>query len=234
MMTEKSSRWPHTSARFALYHRDFVSTKPSIMSRASLTLARAILGRPEANDGEWDHSENVTLLALSQHLSQPSPTLARKYSTPHMSRVSQKLVDFMAGQAAMAARNANPPTPPSDMSSKQGDIYSTPQKGHGAAMGFEGYLTPPITPDGACFGNGNQNVAKDAYHMPPRCPVTPTPQQHTPVTPNKRAQYIGFPYTTSITRHSSTIGFLVSSPHCVVKGSPNGVSEKENTYGVGI
>ncbi|KAF5136583.1 G1/S-specific cyclin CCN1 [Metarhizium anisopliae] len=180
-------------SEIALYHRDFVSTKPSIMSRASLTLARAILGRPESNDGEWDHSENVTLLALSQHLNQPSPTLARKYSTPHMSRVSQKLVDFMAGQAAMAARNANPPTPPSDMSSKQGDIYSTPQKGHGAAMGFEGYLTPPITPDGACFGNGNQNVVKDAYHMPPRCPVTPTPQQHHTSYAQQARQYIGFP-----------------------------------------
>jgi hypothetical protein len=33
-----------------LYHRDFVSTKPSIMARASHTLARAILNRPEVND----------------------------------------------------------------------------------------------------------------------------------------------------------------------------------------
>src|SRR4051812_5601458 len=80
----------HMSAyicEIALYHRDFVSTKPSIMARASLALARAILGKPEANDGEWDHLENVTLLTLSQHLHQPSHTLARKYSNPYFSRV---------------------------------------------------------------------------------------------------------------------------------------------------
>lgn len=37
----------HMSAylcEIALYHRDFVSTKPSIMARSSLNLARAILG----------------------------------------------------------------------------------------------------------------------------------------------------------------------------------------------
>ncbi|OAA39181.1 cyclin domain containing protein [Metarhizium rileyi] len=180
-------------SEIALYHRDFVSTKPSMMSRASLALARAILGRHEANDGDWDHTENLTLLTLSQHLNQPSPTLARKYSTPHMSRVSQKLADFMAEQAVVAARNANPPSPLSDMSSKQADIYSTPQKGHGAAMGFEGYLTPPITPEGACFGNGTQNMVRDPYHMPPRCPVTPTPQQHHPIYSQQARQYIGYP-----------------------------------------
>ncbi|KOS19447.1 G1/S-specific cyclin CCN1 [Escovopsis weberi] len=164
----------------ALYHRDFVSTKPSMMARASTALARAILGRPEANDGDWDHTENLTLLTLSQHLNQPSPTLARKYSSSSLSKVSQKLAEFMAEQAAMARRNANPPSPPTELAPpKHSDIYSTPQKGHGATLGFEGYLTPPITPDGASFGN---NTAKESYHqLPPRCPVTPTPQQNHPV-----------------------------------------------------
>jgi hypothetical protein len=161
----------------ALYHRDFVSTKPSIMARASLTLARAILGRPEINDGEWDHVENVTLLTLSQHLHAPSVTLSRKYSAPQNSRVSNKLSDFMAQQAAIARHAAaGPPSPPAEPMAKHNDIYSTPQKGHGAAPGVaEGYLTPPITPDGACFGS---NVPKDSYPLPPRCPVTPTPHQH--------------------------------------------------------
>lgn len=171
----------HMSAylcEIALYHRDFVATKPSIMARASLALARAILGRPEVNDGEWAHTENVTLLSLSQNLSQPSPTLARKYATPALSRVSQKLADFMAEQAEMARRAANPPSPPTELAAaKPCDIYSTPQKGHGAAMGFEGYLTPPITPDGVHFGNA-QAQQKEVYSsLPPRCPVTPTPHQ---------------------------------------------------------
>lgn len=161
----------------ALYHRDFVSTKPSIMARSSLALARAILGRPEVNDGEWDHNDNMTVLNLSHHLHQPSPTLARKYSTPAMSRVSQKLADFMAEQAAIARRNANPATPHVEPIKHAGSIYSTPQKGHGSTMGFDGYLTPPITPDGNCLV-ANHNVPKDSYGRPPRCPVTPTPEQH--------------------------------------------------------
>ncbi|KAF4982638.1 hypothetical protein FZEAL_1787 [Fusarium zealandicum] len=175
----------------ALYHRDFVSTKPSIMARSSLALARAILGRPEANDGDWDHTENMTLLTLSHHLHQPSPTLARKYSTPNLSRVSQKLADFMAEQAAIARRAANPATPLLEPINKHtSNIYSTPQKGHTATMGFDGYLTPPITPDGSSLV-GNHNLAKDSYGMPPRCPVTPTPQ-HQAAMYGQQHQYAGF------------------------------------------
>lgn len=160
----------------ALYHRDFVSTKPSIMARASLALARAILGKPEVNDGEWDHVDNVTLLALSQHLHQPSVTLARKYSSSDYSRVSAKLADFLAQQAAIARRGM-PPSPSSvpSLTSKATSVYSTPNKGLGAVSGVaDGYMTPPITPDGTCFGHNNAMI-KD-YQVPPRCPVTPTPQ----------------------------------------------------------
>jgi hypothetical protein len=160
----------------ALYHRDFVSTKRSVMARASLALGRAILGKPEINDGEWEHSDNVTLLTLSQHLHQPSVTLARKYSSQYYSRVSNKLADFLAQQAAIARRGA-PASPPAEptLSSKAADIYSTPHKGLGAVPGVaDGYMTPPITPDGTCFGQGNA-MMKD-YQAPPRCPVTPTPQ----------------------------------------------------------
>lgn len=162
----------------ALYHRDFVSTKPSIMARASLALARAILGRPEVNDGDWNHTENVTVLALSQHLHQPSATLSRKYSSQHFSRVSVKLAEFLAEQAAIS-RRAGPPSPPTEatLSSKQGDIYSTPQKVNGAVVGVaDGYMTPPITPDGVCFGVATTTTDPMNRYVPPRCPVTPTPQ----------------------------------------------------------
>ncbi|KAI4870189.1 cyclin [Hypoxylon rubiginosum] len=159
----------------ALYHRDFVSTKPSIMARASLALARAILGRPEISDGEWDHPDNLTVLALSQHLHQPSVTLSRKYSSQHLSRVSGRLADFLAHQAAIARRAQAPPSPPAEPAlSQHTNIYSTPQKGHGAAMGVaDGYLTPPITPDGVGFGVTADPMNKyDAS----RRPVTPSPQ----------------------------------------------------------
>jgi hypothetical protein len=163
-------------SEIALYHRDFVSTKPSIMSRSSLALARAILGRPEVQDGEWDHVENVTLLSLSQHLHQPSVVLSRKYSSLQLSNVSSKLAEFLAQQAAITRRAALP-TPPCEpsLAPKPTDIYATPQTGRGSMPGVaDGYMTPPITPDSTCFG---QNVpTRSPYPVPPRCPVTPTPQ----------------------------------------------------------
>ncbi|KAI1264897.1 cyclin [Xylariaceae sp. FL1019] len=159
----------------ALYHRDFVSTKPSIMARASLALARAILGRPEVNDGEWDHVENLTVLTLSQHLHQPSVTLSRKYSSAQACRVSLTLAEFLAQQAAITRRAQQaPPSPPAEpIPSSHASIYNTPQKGCGAMPGAaDGYMTPPITPDGMYFSS-NDPMNK---YVPPRCPVTPTPQ----------------------------------------------------------
>jgi hypothetical protein len=141
----------------ALYHRDFVSTKPSVIARSSLALARAILGRAEVGDGGWDQTENATLITLAHHLYQPSPTLARKYSTTGFSRVSQKLVDLVAEQATIACRAANPPTPHAEPINKHmRNIYNTPQKGH-SVMRFDDCLTPPITPYGNCL-MGNQNL----------------------------------------------------------------------------
>lgn len=99
-------------SEIALYHRDFVSTKPSIMARASLVLAREILNRPKTNDRDWDYTVSLTLVMLSQHLSQPSLTLVRKYSTPQMLGVSRKLRHFMAEHAVIIVRNAEPPLPP--------------------------------------------------------------------------------------------------------------------------
>ncbi|KAK1716507.1 cyclin [Colletotrichum lupini] len=183
----------------ALYHRNFVSTKPSIMARSSLALARAILGEPEINDGEWDHVENVTLLTLSQHLHSPSVALARKYSSSHFSGVAKKLASFMAHQASIArAQSGVPPSPPSESASKHSNIYSTPHKGHGAVAGVvEGYMTPPITPDGAAYGTVN----KDAYPMPPRCPVTPTPQPNTTAYAQQQVQQQYAPFV-----HQHTTG----------------------------
>ncbi|PFH56354.1 hypothetical protein XA68_16689 [Ophiocordyceps unilateralis] len=170
-------------SEMALYHRDFVSVKPSTLARACLAVARAVLGRPELPEQGLDAEENSVAEALSRHLDQPSPTLARKYSTPGTYRVSHLLADFSAARAAAAAaaamasaaqRIANPPTPPVE---KHADIYSTPHKAHVGPAAFDGYLTPPITPDGACFGNA---MPADSYPLPSRCPMTPTPHGYAP------------------------------------------------------
>lgn len=174
----------------ALYHKEFVSTKPSSMARASLALARGILNRPEVADGAWDHAENVTILSLSQQLHQPSQVLARKYASPHMSCVSVTLEKFLAAKAAIARRTA-PPTPPCEAAlskpvSSSDYIYNTPQKpAHGVMI--NGYLTPPITPDGEYFLPGNEGKDYPA-NIPPR-PITPTPSNSFPHTQQRYQQY---------------------------------------------
>ncbi|KAI8710913.1 Cyclin N-terminal domain-containing protein [Fusarium sp. LHS14.1] len=152
----------------AICYRDLVSTKPSTMARSSrVVLARAILARPDVNDGGWDHAENMTLLTLMHHVHQPSATLARKYSTPNYSRVPQKLAEFMAEQADLARRVASPTTPHTEPISKHtSSIYSTPQKDYSATMGFAGYLTPSITPYGNWLMVNSHNMAKDCSACP--------------------------------------------------------------------
>lgn len=80
----------------ALYHRDFVSTKPSMMARSLLALARTVLNRPEVSAAQLNDAEELILFTLAQHLKHPSPTVARKYSSPHMSGVSHRLASFVA------------------------------------------------------------------------------------------------------------------------------------------
>jgi hypothetical protein len=165
----------------ALYHKDFVSKKPSIMARASLALARGILGRPEGNDNQ-DHEVNKTLVELSQKLDRPSQVLFRKYAAPHMSRVSTTLDLFIREQELRNRRVAlAPPTPPMEPIQKQpADMFpGTPVKpvgGQGSMV--HGYMTPPITPEGEYFGNGQDNKGYNNHPVPPRCPVTPTPSHH--------------------------------------------------------
>jgi hypothetical protein len=153
------------AAEIALYHRDFVSVKPSSIARASLMVARAILDRDN-----WEGDETTAMLA--HVLRQASPTLARKYSSPHYSRVSVLLSDFLTAQAAISRSAAvAPPSPPTETDHRHTDVYGTPQKGHGAVSESSGgYMTPPITPD-----TYMANPQRDGFPAP-RCPVTPTPQ----------------------------------------------------------
>ncbi|EGU71894.1 hypothetical protein HZS61_003338 [Fusarium oxysporum f. sp. conglutinans] len=131
----------------------------------------------EINNRGWDQTENVTLNTLAYYLHQTSPTLAHKYSTTSFSRVSQKLAEFMAEQAAIACRAANPAIPLAEPINKHtSNIFRAPQKGH-SAMGFDGYSTPPIASDSNSL-MGNHNMAKESYDLPPQCQVTPIPPNH--------------------------------------------------------
>jgi hypothetical protein len=158
----------------AMYHKDFVSKKPSVMARASMALARDILGR----GGNYNHEDteaNEVILRLHSKLRGPSQVLFRKYASRQMSQVANKLERTIQQQEAMI-RRSGPPTPPYEaMQQKpihcQDAFPGTPQKQpYGNTV--NGYMTPPITPEGEFFVNGNENKG---YHQVPRCPVTPTP-----------------------------------------------------------
>ncbi|KAJ0126699.1 hypothetical protein HZ326_29758 [Fusarium oxysporum f. sp. albedinis] len=142
----------------ALYHRDFVSTRPTVMARSSLDLARVIVGRAEVKDEkEWDRMENATWIALLRHCQSPSPTLVRKYSTAGYSRVSQRLARFTAEQNAIAHRATGPAYPRAKTINRyRGNIYSTSQKGHNV-LHVHDYPTPPITPNSNCW-MGSQSL----------------------------------------------------------------------------
>ncbi|RMI94415.1 hypothetical protein CDV36_016477, partial [Fusarium kuroshium] len=125
----------------ALYRRDFVSTKPSIIARASLALARTVLGRAEASNGEQDQPD---YLKLSDHLHNPSPTLVLKYSTDLFSRASQKLAKFVAEKAVITCRAMNPTMPHIERTNEYtSDLNSPPREGHVETRNYVGYPTPP-------------------------------------------------------------------------------------------
>lgn len=86
----------------ALYHRSFISNKPSAIARTSLALARTILDRTEADSG--DEEETMISNMLSHHIRRPSLIVARKYSDRNFCQVSQKLAKFVSVQAIPTRR----------------------------------------------------------------------------------------------------------------------------------
>lgn len=169
-------------AEIALFHKEFVSTRPSVLARSSLALARCILSRNQTIVSEWAGAyDPQTVVSLSNHLYQPSQVLSRKYASMQLSNVSTTVDEFLQRQAQIAQRAAAPPTPPVVTALEEPkpamDVYGpqTPQKTHyGAAVIQHGCLTPPITPENDQFGHGNVHIVK-SQPMPPAYPTTPTP-----------------------------------------------------------
>lgn len=174
-------------AEMALFHKEFVSTRPSELAKASLALTRVIFNLPQPHKDDWACSyESITLVSLSQNIHHPSQILAQKYSSSHLSRVALHLEEFLIAHAA-ASNQATPPTPPAEQSKMSekaasgNSTFETPQKHNPYPPNMpHGCLTPPITPDDGCFGrvyqptNNLDGLARD-------CPGTPTPLKSQPV-----------------------------------------------------
>ena len=176
----------------AMFHKEFVSKRPSDMAKASLALSRVILNRPQAIPGSWATGyDSLTLVSLSQQLHRPSQILIQKYKSPHLSRVSMVLETFLAHHANISRHYAAPPTPPGDVPSPGSDkhsvnagSYCTPQKSQYPANMPHGCLTPPITPDIESFAGYNPEVQARKY------PTTPTPLTRQPADEQRPSFYV--------------------------------------------
>jgi len=159
----------------ALFHKEFVPTRPSVLARSALVLARCILGRPPARDINWaDRYDSAIVLNLANHLPQPSQVLSRKYYSMTFSSVAHTVEYFL--QAQQQRQTVTEPAPVVVEPKIEPPIFGTPQTPqkhpYGAAMMQHGCLTPPITPENEQFvqpGYAKPQYASAAY------PPTPTP-----------------------------------------------------------
>ena len=173
----------------ALYHKEFIPVRPSMMARSALGLARCILNRPQPRYNAWTAQyDSQVVLNLSSHLVGPSPALARKYASPALSSASTTIELFLARQAALAQQQQQQQqqrpvqTPQPEMQvghqvNSYGNQLLTPQTPHGHKIGYQqiplGVLTPPITPD------KDQNPQNFGVN-PGMAAIRAPPQAHTP------------------------------------------------------
>lgn len=165
----------------ALYHKEFISIRPSVMARSALALARCILGRQQPRYSEWAaRYDPQVVLNLSNHLTLPSAALKRKYGSPHLSSVATTIEQFLQRQALLAQQAAQQAATPeihvSQASSPVNPHFmgpQTPQKACYMQQVPAGVLTPPITPD-KDFNNA-ESYGMPQTHMSRMGACTPTP-----------------------------------------------------------
>lgn len=168
-------------AEMALFNRQYVSVRPSIMARTTLVMAAHILGRPYIHSTRWaaEYDESLAYsLSRSMQQQQPSLTLSRKYASPKFSSVAVTLETFLAQvaaaeAAALAARTAleQPAMAATQMAPPPivREAPQTPQKG--APQIPLGAFTPPITPD----HDGQPNpVVAPVVSYASQLPITPS------------------------------------------------------------
>ncbi|KAK6333163.1 hypothetical protein TWF718_010986 [Orbilia javanica] len=197
-------------SEIAMFHKDFVSTLPSVMARSALALARHILGRTPPPQSDWAMSyDTTTIVLLSQHLHRPSQVLFRKYSSAHYGTVAVTLEDFMAKQAAIARRHTIAPRvrqmapqpqiqePDNTLAPQPATVAPmTPQKpaaGPQQQQMPHGYPTPPETPNDDYFEHQQAMLAAKAAGagaLVSQNPATPMPTPTSvPVQPPQVYQY---------------------------------------------
>ena len=165
-------------AEIAMYHRDFVSTRPSEVAKASLALAQIILNRRSyLGQHHWASQYNdKTLILLSQHIRKRSKVLYQKYERPHASCVAATLDSFFARHDAIARENSvGLPTP--EASPQRPSVMQTPPKQRFPVNNMP--PTPPITPSADSFKGYHDMGQYNAPEIPSYTPSDgPPPHQH--------------------------------------------------------
>jgi hypothetical protein len=163
----------------ALFHKEFISTRPSVLARSASALARCILGRPQSKDITWaGRYDSSIVLSLANHLPQPSQVLSRKYSSITFSSVAQTTEYFLQAQRQQQL-TPEPVMQTPQEAKAESTMFSapqTPQKSYGAAMVQYGCLTPPITPENEVFVQ--HGYPKPPQFTPPVYSPTPTMESH--------------------------------------------------------
>jgi len=138
-------------SEMALYHKEFIPVRPSVLARSSLALARCILGRPQPHSAEWAsrYDANV-VMELSNFLASPSQALFHLYSSAHLSGVATLVERFLQHQAMIRHQSMQlASVQPTQDHVSASNAYLTPQTPQkpGYAAVPAGILTPPVTPD---------------------------------------------------------------------------------------
>ena len=179
----------------ALFHKDFVSTRPSILARSALALARCVLGRPPSREINWeDRYDSAVVLKLANSLSQPSQVLSRKYGSITFSSVAHTVEYFLQAQQQQQQQLTPEASPVVIREPKVNSINftspQTPQKNsYSVATMQHGCLTPPITPENGMFGQhgyAKPQLPSSAY------PPTPTPVSNSSILPSQQYEYSRF------------------------------------------
>jgi hypothetical protein len=164
----------------ALFHKEFVQTRPSLLARSALALSRCILGRPATRDDHWaDFYDFSIVTSLAHLLPQCSQVLARKYCSMTLSSVAHTVEYFLqAQQQRETIAQATPPVviEPKVEPTRHFSDPQTPQKHpFGAAVMLHGCLTPPITPENEQFVNPGYPKPQHYNTATGSFPPTPTP-----------------------------------------------------------
>lgn len=174
-------------SELALYHKDFIPVRPSVMARSCLALARCILSRQQSRYEDWSSRyDPQVVLNLSNHLAHPSQALLRKYASPHLSSVSTTIDLFLKHQAMLAQRVSQTPVnelPRMEIDSNPSTgAYLTPQTPQkpGYTSTTHGMLTPPITPDKDQLATMGYGINNHGLRMV-QCAPTPPSGEHGPL-----------------------------------------------------